>query len=232
MRRVHRHHPSAVDDDDAIRDLAHFGKNVRGEKHGVLASEGRDQIADFDALFRVEARRRLVEDQDRRLVHDRLREADALLESFGERADALACDVAEIGSLQRAIHGRRSPGARNVLDLRDEPEELTDGELRVERRVLRQVSDPPLGVDRPLQQVVAVDRDRPSARRQVARHHPHRRRLAGPVWPQEAEHLPGADLEREVVDGGVRAKTLGQMLDGDHRSPGIPIGTHFCRGQR
>ena len=93
----------------------------------------RDQIADLDALFRIEARGRLVEDEDRRLVHDRLGQADALLEPFRQRGDALACDVAEIGAVHGAVHAAAPSRAGDVLDLRDELEELTDGELGIER---------------------------------------------------------------------------------------------------
>ena len=82
-RRVDRHDLAAVDDEDAVGDLAHLGQDVRREDDGVLAPEFGDQLADLEALLRVEAGRRLVQNEHGRLVDDGLRQADALPEPLG-----------------------------------------------------------------------------------------------------------------------------------------------------
>ena len=50
--------------------------------------------------------------------------------------------------------------------------------------------------------VVAGDARRPARRRQQSDQHPDRRRLSRAVRAEEAENLAGADVERDVVDGG------------------------------
>ena len=55
-----------------------------------------DQRPDLADLERVEARRRLVEDQDRRVVHHRLGQADPLAEPPRELADDPVLDLAEL----------------------------------------------------------------------------------------------------------------------------------------
>ena len=51
------------------------------------AGELADELADLDDLTRVEADRRLVEHEHRRIVDQRLRQADALPEALGEVAE-------------------------------------------------------------------------------------------------------------------------------------------------
>jgi len=49
-----------------------------------------------------------------------------------------------------------------------------------------------------------------------AGHHAHRRRFAGPVGAQKAEHLAGLDPEAQVVAGAQPSVVLGQALTVDH----------------
>ena len=66
-----------------------------------LAAEALDELARLDDLLRVEAGRRLVEDQHVRVVEDRLREADALAVALRELADQLVPHVADAALLDR-----------------------------------------------------------------------------------------------------------------------------------
>ena len=71
-------HLALVDDDDALAGLRDLGQDVRAQDDRVIAGELLDQLARFDDLLRVEAGGRLVEDEDVRVVNQRLGEADAL----------------------------------------------------------------------------------------------------------------------------------------------------------
>ena len=147
LRRVDRHDLSTIDDDDAIGDLADLGQDVRRQHNRVLAAQADQQVAHFDTLFRIEARGRLVEDQHFRLVHDGLRQADALLESLRQGGDALARDLAQRRAVDRAIDAGRSPRPRHVLDLSHEIQILTDRQLRIQRGILWQIAKASLGLD-------------------------------------------------------------------------------------
>src|SRR5439155_8713309 len=59
--------------------------------------------------------------------------------------------------------------------------------------------------------------DRPGCRPQVAHDRAQRRRLAGPVAPDEAHQLPGADRERDVAQDVARLDVDVDALEGEHR---------------
>ena len=54
--------------------------------------------------------------------------------------------------------------------------------------------------------------DSPRGGRQIAGDHAHRGRLASAVRPQETEHFPAPDLERNTVNGPLRTERLGQVF--------------------
>jgi hypothetical protein len=63
---------------------------VAREQHRPRAAEPAHELADLDHLAGIEADRRLVEDQDRRIAEQCLREADALAVPF-ESAPTRRC---------------------------------------------------------------------------------------------------------------------------------------------
>ena len=85
--RALAHEPAAMDDQHAPADGLDLGQDVRREQHRLLAREPADQIAHLADLVRVEAGRRLVEDQERRVGDQRVRKADALSVALGELPD-------------------------------------------------------------------------------------------------------------------------------------------------
>ena len=78
---------AVIDDDDFAARLFDFGQDVRAENDGVIAGEAGDQLAGFALLLGIEAGGGLVEDQHRRVVDDRLGDADALAVAFRKLAD-------------------------------------------------------------------------------------------------------------------------------------------------
>ena len=63
----------------------------------------------------------------------------------------------------------------------------------------------------------SIQLDRPGCRPQVAHDRAQRRRLAGPVAPDEAHQLPGADRERDVAQDVARLDVDIDALEGEHR---------------
>src|SRR3989449_10582325 len=72
------HDLAAADDQEARAALLHLRQHVGREQHRAVAPQGADELADLHPLVRVEALRRLVEDQQVGPVEDRLRQPDAL----------------------------------------------------------------------------------------------------------------------------------------------------------
>ena len=67
LHRLVEFDPPLVDDDDPLAHLLDLGQDVRREQHRVLAAEFPDGVERLADLHRVEARGRLVEDQDGRI---------------------------------------------------------------------------------------------------------------------------------------------------------------------
>jgi hypothetical protein len=89
-----------VHDDHARAGRHDLGQVVGRQDDRALAPELAHEVANLHDLVRVEAAGGLVEDEDVRLVDQRLGEADALLEALGQRPDGLAGavgDAAEAG---------------------------------------------------------------------------------------------------------------------------------------
>ena len=119
------------DDDRARADRVDLFEDVRRDHDDLVARHRVDQRAHFVLLVRIEAVGRLVEDQHRGIVQDRLREADAALEALRQRVDRLFEHA-----LQMQPRDRRRRGARwRALALEpahvgDEFEELAHASFR------------------------------------------------------------------------------------------------------
>src|SRR5580700_758678 len=69
--------PARIQHDDAVG-LLYGGKPVRDDEGGAVAHQLRERRLDVPLGLRVERRRRLIEDQDRRILEQRPGDGDAL----------------------------------------------------------------------------------------------------------------------------------------------------------
>lgn len=83
---------------------------MRGEQDDLIRGEAGDEVAEAHALLGVEARRRLVENEDVRVVEDRLRDAESLLHASRERADAAVLLARKADPVEKL----KRPGARGA----------------------------------------------------------------------------------------------------------------------
>ncbi|MPN49002.1 hypothetical protein SDC9_196615 [bioreactor metagenome] len=90
---------------------------MRNEERDSLAVQREQGFSNCGVGFGVDGAHRIVKDQNRRLLHQRPRDGDALLLSAGERDPALAYErfVALIKRLNHLVDTRRARGAVDVL---------------------------------------------------------------------------------------------------------------------
>src|SRR6516164_9154738 len=114
----------------------------------MLAGEAVDEPPDLVDLARVEADRRLVEHQHRRIVDDCLRESDALTIALGKLAADTMGHVGEAANLQHALDRFLNFGAPQSAELRDKAQVGLDAHVGIERRRLRQIPYPAARLER------------------------------------------------------------------------------------
>src|SRR5215510_14545677 len=163
---------------DTVTNGLDLRQYVRRKNDRAAFAQLADQRSDLANLQRIQPNRRLVQDDDIRVVDDRLRDADALLEAFRQRADQTPAAIDETATRFDRLHGRFEISTVNPTQLAGKAQKFVDRELAVERRIFGQVADVPLRGDRLIDQVDAAYRDAAGARREIAGKHLHRRCLA------------------------------------------------------
>ena len=91
-----------VDDRDAGAQLLELGEDVAADDDRLAErAQLAEQLAQLDPGARVEAGRRLVEEQHLRVVDERVGEAQALLHAAREALDVGVALVAEVDELEQ-----------------------------------------------------------------------------------------------------------------------------------
>ena len=233
-------HAPAADDHDVLADLLDKVELVRAEhdadaRRGALAQDLGHRL---DAE-RVEARERLVEDEQLRVVDQRRRELDPLLVAVGQVLELRLRAVGEpeplepdgrarprVAAATARGAGRSTPAARR---------RASAGRARAARACTRTAAAcPRRRASRPSDTSPASGTREPEDAA-------HRRRLAGAVGPEEAEQPATARRQRRTVERRDAPVVLGQAPDLEHRRatisdpverattpPGVPDGVAGC----
>ena len=138
-------------------------------------------------------------------------ERDALHLAHVEARGRAIEQTAELEALDDPGQPALALRPRHPLGLEPEGQVGADREPREQGIVLEDEADA-ARLRRQAAEVAAVDPDGPGVRREEARDHGERRRLAAAGGPQERDELPGCERELETVDRGDRAEALAQLL--------------------
>ena len=174
-----------------------------------------DHFPELAARDRIDAAGRLVEEDDARLVEQRDRERQLLPPAERDRADELIGGVLEPEAREHPAGAVADVAIAQVVDAAVERDVLADGEVLVEREALAHVADVALDALGLAGDVVSGDGRAAGGGREQTGQHPDRGGLAGAVRAEEAEHLAGADVEGDAVDGGEGAEAARQIGDVD-----------------
>ena len=113
-------HPSLADEGYAVTGFFDFAEQVGVEEHGGAAiPQFRHDVAHQQPAERVEARRRLVEEHERRIVQQRLREPGALQHPFAVAAQRPIGSVEHVDACQQRndARGERSATIARALGI-------------------------------------------------------------------------------------------------------------------
>ena len=224
--RVVGDHLAVVHDRDPVAQAVGLEHVVRRQQ------ERRPQLPQLDdplpeeqPRLRVEPRRRLVEHEQLRLVHQRPGDHQPLGHPARVLVDLVGLPPAQaepVEQLERPlapVPPRRAEVGSvegQVLERRQRPVEVAH---------LRDDGDPLLDGHRVLADVDPIDEDSTRRRLDPRRHRPDRRRLSRPVRPEQAEDLAPGDYEVDAADGlrPVGRVALAETLDADHLSGPVPV---------
>ena len=221
----HRHTVGDRRDDGEV--VAHVD-----DRDPPLRAQPLDLLEDPRLRDDVEAGRRLVHDDDRRLAHERRRDRDALLLPAGELMRVAPCESGIRGEMHAPERLQHAASSRPTAVLaRDVAHGVahSQGRIQCRRRVLRDVRDdtaamtPCLGlVETGESHACDLDgaRDDPAPRTRVPEQRQGERRLPRPRLADEPEDLARPDRDRDVVD---RSPSAGKL----HREAlGVEDGAH------
>ena len=194
----------------------------------VLPSSRSERIVSHaaPARRRIEAGRRLVEEDELRVADEREREVEPPLLAARQRPRALVGRLRQAGQRDRLVDvARRRIQAGPVRD------GLAHGQVPVHAAGLEHDAEPLAQGDRPRSGVEAEHGHAAARARAVALEDLDRRRLAGAVGPEQAEDLAAPDGEGDAAHGGLLAVGLAQVLDLDRHVAGhpSPIMATLCR---
>ncbi len=215
------HQPPGSQDQGPVADLLDFGNDVGRKDHGASGPLGFEhQLGHVRAHGRIEVRRGLVEDHQRRI--DR--------QGHGQRQFLPH-------SGRHGRHGARQLQAKSLRGQFDRPRAAavaSHGSKEVDHvasphrakqpRLAGQIRNAAMHLAGPAIAVEPVDRRLAGRGSQEPHHQPQQRGLAGPVGPQQSDDFALLDVKRKRVERGERAVPLGEragfdeVRQRDHRS--------------
>ncbi len=179
------------------------------------------------ADYRVNSRKRLVHQQNRRIGGQRPGYADPLLLTAGELRGIPACQLGvQPDPLQHVVGGLAGRPARLAFEHRHRRDVVDHPLVGHQARALDHVADAESQLHRvDTRNVGAVDLD--GARRRLGHpvDHPHRRGFAAAGWPDEDGQRALGYIQGQVVDGdGAVGVDLAYVVEADQAKPQLPIG--------
>ncbi len=164
-----------------------------------LGREAADERLHVAHPRRVEARLRLVEDEQARAAKERRRDAEPLAHPVGVAADPVARTIGQVDGVEHLADPQT--GVAAVVG-REQLQVLAPGQVGIELRGLDEPGDPlqrpPAHPDR----VTAEEPGLAGRRPDQAEEHPKRRGLSRPVRAEVAVDVAGFHREVDAVNGG------------------------------
>lgn len=182
-------------------------QQVGGEKHGGSLCDLPQELPDLHTLYRVDPDGRLVEENQRRVTHDRARDTQPLAIPAREGANPLAGALLDPGRRHRlgrdlcALCAVDTASPRRIFHDRMHPLQ------RGHRETLWKVPDVTPHLLR-IREISIPDVDRSRLKLREGGEQPHQGRLPGTIRPQQTDE-PGAHGRRQTPKG--LTATIGMM---------------------
>src|SRR5262249_5649957 len=191
---------AVIKDGDAIADVLNIIQAMAAhDDRRAVAPQPQDQVLHPARPQRVETRRRLIENDQLRLVDEGLGQADALAHTLGvffQNASLVGRQADHVDELRSAF---LADSGRHVEEAAVEGEGLFGIEELVKVRLFREIADALVLVD--LGSGLAEDECLTLRGEQQSEQELDGCRLARAIWPEKAKDLAPMDLQVESVQG-------------------------------
>ena len=207
--------PAAVHDQDVVAQFLGLAEDLRGQHDRAPVRGLAPELVHHATLEdRIHAGRELVEEDDRRLDHEDLRDLHAAAEAAAQVLDLAVRFGREAEVVEHALGARPDLGVAQAVKAGEGRQVVADRQEQLHRGLLDDDRDPPADVERRRDDVVAEDRGRSGRRPRQRRQNLQQRRLAGAVGAEEAEDGAARHVERQAVErADVRLPAAGVQLD-------------------
>ena len=214
-----RHQSALAHHAEVGADLLDLREQVAGDEDGGPVGRQRgDQRPHLPSALRVEAVRRLVQQQQVAGREQRRGDREPLAHPEGVGAVALACRGEQPHPLQRRIDPRAGRRRVGMAIRRVQPGEIrAAGQVGMEGRSLDQRPHPRQHGAGPPGDGLAEDLDPPLRGMDQPEEHADGRGLAGSVRAEEAVHRSLRNVEIDAVDRRLAPEALGEAGRGDGR---------------
>ena len=173
---------------------------MAAENHGLAASrQSENQIFHFTTANRVEASGGLIENDQVRIVDQRLGEADAALHAFGKFSDHARSHLIQSNHFQKLFRTGFAFSRREMKKVSEEINRLAGIQIAVEIRFFRQITDARFRRD--MSRRTTENFDVPLRRIQKSKQHFYGGRFAGTVWPEQSKNFSAPNFKIDVVHG-------------------------------
>src|SRR5262245_4507211 len=222
-RRILCQDAAMVDDADAVAALDLLDI-VGRDDHGELALVAQPVHVLPEPLtrLRVEPDRRLVEEEDARMVNQCPCDLEPPLHPRRQGAHKALAPVGELDEGEHLVDALPSQNRRHAVDEAVEIQVLAERQTIIETRLLEHDAQVPAAFDRILDDVDAVNPSRAAVGPQDGAEDVQQGCLAGAVRAEQREQLVGLHIEADIVERELAAVTLGhgEDLDGGRRKFG------------
>ena len=196
-----RHLPAVIDDQDVVAELLGLAQDLRRQDDGPSARRFAAQhVHDAALQDRIHAGRELVEEDDRRVDHEHLRDLDAPPEAAAQVHHLPVRFGGKIQIVEHAPDPRADLGRRQSVEAREGCEVVAHRQKQFDRGFLNHDRNAPPHVQRCGNHVVAQDARGACGRAGERRQHAQQCGLARAIRAEQAENRPARDVERQPID--------------------------------
>ena len=175
-----------VQENDLRRQLLQIAHDVGCDDDSALCRDGSNQLAEVDALLRIQPYRGFIHDDELRIPENGLGKQRALTHAAGVGPDGVILRFPQVDCLDGFLYLSRSSRFVNPLQSRDVKQKAQQREAVVKLLLLRHISDMFAIVFSHGADLTAVKRQFPRRCLKVRRHDSHEGTLPRTVWPEKA----------------------------------------------